>query len=228
MSHSLTPRRNDRSTLSAATPADVLAACLLTLCAVVGCGKPPAATTADDATASSAAETPPGEAGGNGASSPASAPTAAGWPAGDDPAASAQTLRDRIETIFNELKFVEQLIYPIGWTQRRYPAEKVTVEIVESDGDGRPQTAVVGLTYQKLNSVIQPTQEAAAAETDLLPYPADETREEMTGHKIDRRWPPTETEITYTLRDGKWVRTGFKTPVAGREGADWLDQIGVP
>ncbi|MBL9123308.1 MAG: hypothetical protein JNG90_06715 [Planctomycetaceae bacterium] len=155
-------------------------------------------------------------------------PAATGWPAGDDPAASLESLRAKIEATFNGLKFVEPLIYPAGWTQRRYPAQKVTVEVAAADAEGRPTKGLVKLTYQKLNSMIHPTQEAADADTELLPYPAAESREEMTGYKVNRRWPPTEAEITYELKDGRWVRTAYQTKIAGREGSDWLDQIGIP
>lgn len=193
-----------------------------------GCGKPESKPLPPEGAADSAKSSAPSAEASTPANGTPEPQAAQGWPAGDDPKASVETLRQQIEKTFNDLKLVESLIYPMGWTQRRYPAQSVTAEVVESDADGRPKKLLVKLVYQKLNSVVHPTQKAAAADTELLPYPAAETREEMTGHRVDRRWPPTEAEITYELKDGRWVRTAYQTKVVGREGADWLDQIGIP
>lgn len=159
-----------------------------------------------------------------------SAPEAepAGWPAGDDPAAAVEALRQHIEDLFGQYRVVEKLIYPEGWTQRRYRPEQVTAELRAGQETDEPRRAVVRVTYQKLSSVIHPDQQSAADDDDLIPYPAEETKEAMTGGVIDRRWPPVEAQIYYELRDDRWVRVDYQTTAVGREGPDWLTRVGVP
>ncbi len=151
-----------------------------------------------------------------------------GWPAGEDPAAAVQKLAEHIKQLFSEFKVVNKQIYPAGWSQLHYKPESIVTKIVATDSAGKPQKALVRLKYQKLSSIIHPTEEAAAADTDLLPYPGEETREAMMGRRFAKPWPPIDAEITYELKDGRWARIDYKTAAVGREGADWLDRIGVP
>lgn len=160
------------------------------------------------------------------------APTApkgpTGWPAADGAAAAVDTLGEHVKQRLTDFRVISEQIFPLGWIQLRYQPETVTAEVTESDAEGTPRKAVVRIKYQKLSSIIHPTKEAATADDDLLPYPAEETREEMTGRRFARPWPPVDAEIVYELQDGRWVRVDYKTAAVGREGADWLDRIGVP
>lgn len=210
------------------------AVCLAVALAVTtGCGKRseriagegPAANEQQEG--SSSAQSPTSSATEPAGGTPTSA-APGGWPAGEDPAQSVAGLGEHVKQLFSDYRVIQKQIFPAGWIKLRYRPESVTAEMIPSDAEGKPPRAVVKVRYQKVSSIIHPTEQAAVDDEDLLPYPAEETREAMTGRLFAKPWPPIDGEIIYALQDGRWVRVDYKTVAVGREGADWLDRIGVP
>lgn len=153
-------------------------------------------------------------------------PDAAGPPR--DSAEALAELTEAVYDAFDGSTVVESLIYPKGWVKRRLDPLGIEYDVAEGDGGEAPSTATIRLTFQRLNSMIHPSEEAARADDQLLPYPPGPSREDMTNDQFVEPYPEVELAIEYQWQEDRWVRQAWTTTPKVTVGSDWLDRLGVP
>lgn len=148
-----------------------------------------------------------------------------GWPAGDNPAESFNELVQEIESTFESFYLVEETqFYPIGFSKFKRVIDEIDTNV---DEKADPMTGTVKIVYTKHFTLLHKSHEDAEQDMEMYPANPVQTKEVMLG-RLNPKQNPITMDLTYTLENDRWVRTGLKIEPKYKDSSDVPGQMKLP